>query len=346
MKKNKMMRLASAMMVMTLMTTSVISGTFAKYTTQDSGSDVARVAKWGVELQVVGSLYGEKYLKATNNHATSGNNDLTVKSESAGTNVVAPGTTNAGNGFSFFLKGEPEVASKVTVDIAAQNIYLAQGEYGVLVQVPSGTITEANYADLKGALFVESSGKYVAAGETFENTTYYTVEDQVNTPDYYPVVYTLDGHTTNGTVGIATDSLKAAADAILTSAKGETAATTIDKALYTGTITKDYPVNTDLAGLKLDDTNLTWTWAFGADDKVGDNADDTDKADTILGNLIEETTATVVKKGTDSAYYVVTVEEIAAGEGYSAYSVAKVDDTIVACLTTQFNIDITVTQID
>lgn len=336
------------MMVMTLMTTSVISGTFAKYTTQDSGSDVARVAKWGVELQVVGSLYGEKYLKATNNHATSGDSDLTVKSESTGKNVVAPGTTNTGNGFSFFLKGQPEVASNVTVKVAAQNIYLAEGEYGVLVPVLDGTVTEANYKALKGQLFVESSGKYVAAGDTFENVPYYTVEDQVNTPDYYPVVYTLDGNTDNGVVNTSADSLKAAADAILTSAKGESAATSTVKALYTGTITQEYPVNKDLAELKLDDTNLTWTWAFGDVNKVGDTADITDKADTILGNLIEEGTATVVKKGTDSAYYVVGVEDVSDGEGYSAYKYAYVGtvDNVVACLTTQFNIDITVTQVD
>ena len=55
MKKNKMMRLASAMMVLTLMSTSVISGTFAKYVTKGEATDKARVAKWGVEVIVEGS---------------------------------------------------------------------------------------------------------------------------------------------------------------------------------------------------------------------------------------------------------------------------------------------------
>ncbi|MFR0985955.1 MAG: hypothetical protein ACLSFZ_04975 [Frisingicoccus sp.] len=45
MKKNRMMRLASSLLVLTLLTTCVISGTFAKYTTQAGGSDTARVAK-------------------------------------------------------------------------------------------------------------------------------------------------------------------------------------------------------------------------------------------------------------------------------------------------------------
>jgi hypothetical protein len=50
MKKNVMMRVASALLVAVLMTTCAISGTFAKYTTTAVGSDSARVAKWAFEL--------------------------------------------------------------------------------------------------------------------------------------------------------------------------------------------------------------------------------------------------------------------------------------------------------
>jgi hypothetical protein len=49
MKKNKMMRLASLLLVCVLLTTSVISGTFAKYTTSYTANDTARVAKWGFD---------------------------------------------------------------------------------------------------------------------------------------------------------------------------------------------------------------------------------------------------------------------------------------------------------
>ena len=49
MKKNVMMRVASALLVAVLMTTCAISGTFAKYTTTASGKDAARVANWGFE---------------------------------------------------------------------------------------------------------------------------------------------------------------------------------------------------------------------------------------------------------------------------------------------------------
>ena len=43
MKKNKMMRLASFLLIAVLLTTSVISGTFAKYVTTDAQWDSARV---------------------------------------------------------------------------------------------------------------------------------------------------------------------------------------------------------------------------------------------------------------------------------------------------------------
>ena len=56
MKKNKRMRTASGLMIAALLTTSMISGTFAKYTTADAAQDSARAAKWGVNLGISGSL--------------------------------------------------------------------------------------------------------------------------------------------------------------------------------------------------------------------------------------------------------------------------------------------------
>ena len=51
--KNRFLRLASGLFVLCLITTSVISGTYAKYVTGDNGNDTARVAKWGVEISRV-----------------------------------------------------------------------------------------------------------------------------------------------------------------------------------------------------------------------------------------------------------------------------------------------------
>lgn len=113
MKKNRMMRTASALMVATLLTTSVISGTFAKYTTKAVGGDYARVATWGfteattIEL---GDLFKNAY-------------DTTVGSA---TDVIAPGTTGSDT-FSFTYAGQenaPEVA--YTFEVSTDNSNCAE----------------------------------------------------------------------------------------------------------------------------------------------------------------------------------------------------------------------------
>ena len=80
-KTNKAMRLGSVMLVLALLTTCAISGTFAKYTTETSASDTARVAKWGIgeSSLAINDLFKSAY-------------DSTVKST---TDVIAPGTSNS-----------------------------------------------------------------------------------------------------------------------------------------------------------------------------------------------------------------------------------------------------------
>ena len=81
MKKNRMMRLASILLVCVLLTTSVISGTFAKYTTSASSEDSARVANWGFERTNSMDLT-DLFLSSYEN----------VNSEN-GDDVIAPGTS-------------------------------------------------------------------------------------------------------------------------------------------------------------------------------------------------------------------------------------------------------------
>ncbi len=123
MKKNKMMRIASVLLIAVLMTTCVISGTFAKYVTTGTANDTARVAKWGVNIE--GTVSGTDASKGTLNSAfvTSYNgvdpNASTVTVQST-VDVVAPGTS--GTFSSFSVTGTPEVMVEVkyvaTVDIS------------------------------------------------------------------------------------------------------------------------------------------------------------------------------------------------------------------------------------
>ena len=106
MKKNKFMRLASVMLMLCLITTCAISGTFAKYTTSDSAQDSARVAKWGVAVNVE----GESFAKAYDGDTVSAN---TVVSSNVD-DLLAPGTT--GDFGSIAISGQPEVMVNIAVD--------------------------------------------------------------------------------------------------------------------------------------------------------------------------------------------------------------------------------------
>lgn len=125
MKKNKMMRLASSLLVAVLLTSSVISGTFAKYVTSDEAQDSARVAKWGVNVTAGGALFSDTYIDAPSTGP-----DLKVDSND-GAKVVAPGTNNADGAFKFSITGSPEVAVNVKFDVTddSKDVRLNKGTY-------------------------------------------------------------------------------------------------------------------------------------------------------------------------------------------------------------------------
>lgn len=109
MEKNRMMRLASALLILTLLTTCMISGTFAKYTTKAEGSDTARVAKWGVTVSTHTDLFATSYTGVDGS-----NGKVTVKSTDDN-KLVAPGTTGTGLGVT--SGGAPEVSYEMKIKL-------------------------------------------------------------------------------------------------------------------------------------------------------------------------------------------------------------------------------------
>lgn len=109
MKKNSTMRVAALLLALTLMTSCFVGGTFAKYTTADSGSDIARVAHWGVTVTANGTMFEKLYGKDDNTYVLQ---DNTVISSEDEWKVVAPGTTHGMS--EVVLEGSPEVATRVT----------------------------------------------------------------------------------------------------------------------------------------------------------------------------------------------------------------------------------------
>lgn len=318
MKKNRMMRLASSLLVLTLLTTCIISGTFAKYVTADEGSDTARVAKWGVTAMVSGSLFGENYVP--NSTADDKNEISATVLQSVDTQhndaIVAPGTQNT-EGLTLAVTGKPEVANRIQVgqveDEELKDIYLAKGRYGVLV--PAEGVTADNYTDYYVGTPTGDATTYakVGTGVAYDETgatVYYELHDEaeVTADKYYPVKWALTEKGSTAEFNIDTT-------AALMAAVGTKFNTGADQQNNAGVdLSKSYVI--------------TWKWDFD-DNGNGTN----DGADTILGNLI------AAKK--DKVDWVVVKEDTTTTGTYAAPV-----ETTDYCLDVAFNVTLTVTQVD
>lgn len=229
MKKNKSMRLAGGLMIATMLSTSIVSGTYAKYVTSDNAEDSARVAKFGVTVTAAGSLFDKTYYavdnannsnKPGNGIAETDNTTLTVESSNAD-NLVAPGTKND-EGITFVIAGTPEVDVRLDVDVddnSFKEIFLK----GTTTKLPDMTTGDAE--------------------DTFDNTA-----------DYYPVKFTLTQTTIKEGRETTTELVP----------KGTLAEV---KTALKGLTSESIDANTDLAGA-IGTLKLTWEWGFEGNDKA------------------------------------------------------------------------------
>lgn len=118
MKKNNMMRIASVLLVAVLLSTCVISGTFAKYTSESTGTDTARVAKWDFKVNdtTANSNTFTFDLFKTINDTKDGAAEADIK-YTDGT-IIAPGTKGS---FDIVLKNDSEVTAEYTIDYTVTN---------------------------------------------------------------------------------------------------------------------------------------------------------------------------------------------------------------------------------
>lgn len=156
MKKNKMMRIAAVLLIVTLLSTCAISGTFAKYVAKADLSDSARVAKWGIKIETSGDLFSDTYEAEDEAYINAGGTISVDAADDA--EVVAPGTTSytydangdiTDMGFTARVYGKPEVATRFALKIGtADDIF-----------VPFGTYTDYSVAVVDG---VEKTFDYSA----------------------------------------------------------------------------------------------------------------------------------------------------------------------------------------
>ena len=112
MKKNKMMRIASVLLVAVLLSTCAIRGTFAKYASEFTADDNVRVAKWIVSANAKDSQTFAFNLFDTIK-STNGFSETNVVS-----GLIAPGTQGE---FSIVLNADTEVAYDWEVDFEVIN---------------------------------------------------------------------------------------------------------------------------------------------------------------------------------------------------------------------------------
>lgn len=137
----KTTRVLVALLALTLVTSCFVGGTFAKYVTSDSGSDSARVAKFGVTVTADATMFGDAYKDTVETWAaTDTDQSVTVRADTEGTKVVAPGTNGALAGYT--VEGTPEVDTEVTytADLDLGDNWVVDGaEYCPIVFNVNGT---------------------------------------------------------------------------------------------------------------------------------------------------------------------------------------------------------------
>lgn len=335
MKKNRMMRLASVLLVLTLLSTSVVSGTFAKYITTDAQYDTARVAKFGVVASLDGDLFGATYVDVagSNSITTYSVNGGTVSSSVSGEDfVVAPGTENV-NGLNISINGTPEVKTKVIfdsaedasgVDYADSDICLKAGTYGIMIPY-TGAVTKENI----GNYYVKSGSQYSPAtasqykGDGSE--VLFELRNEVTAAsDYHPLKWFVDGDENQKY------TLEEVKDAVTEKFNGLT-----------------FEPN------KANDTKMTIGWMWNYNDawtEANENITDEDKMDTILGDMMASqkgATGYDVVLRNDNNYIAITYSSRKADtDSSNTVITAMVQNTEVACLTVAFNARLTVEQVD
>lgn len=111
-RKNHTLKLAGILLALVLVTSCFVGGTFAKYVTKGTGSDSARVAKFGVKVTAEGSTFANAY--ATNDNTVTGITKSVISSND-NEKVVAPGTS--GQMAAIKITGTPEVAVNVRYNL-------------------------------------------------------------------------------------------------------------------------------------------------------------------------------------------------------------------------------------
>ncbi len=124
MKKNLAMRVASLVLMCTIVTSCFVSSTFAKYTSSASGSDTVTVAKWAVKAGAEGSeldISGSTQALTFNLFDTILDTNGNAAEQDVAAGKIAPGTKGS---FALSVKNESEVNAEYTISFEYDGVQL------------------------------------------------------------------------------------------------------------------------------------------------------------------------------------------------------------------------------
>ena len=109
---NKMLKLTSFVLLVTMIALTLVSGTYAKYTSSASGTDSAVVAKWNIKAGAKGSetsITGSNATVAFNLFDTINDTGNTADETDVADEKIAPGTAGS---FEMSIKNDSEVTAR------------------------------------------------------------------------------------------------------------------------------------------------------------------------------------------------------------------------------------------
>ena len=113
---NKMLKLTSFVLLVTMVALTLVSGTYAKYTSTASGTDSAVVAKWDIKAGVSGSetsITGSNATVAFNLFDTINDTGNTAAETDVAAGKIAPGTAGS---FEMSIKNDSEVTARYGIN--------------------------------------------------------------------------------------------------------------------------------------------------------------------------------------------------------------------------------------
>ena len=170
MKKHNMMRVASAMAVVTLLSTGLISGTLAKYTSTTNASSTATVAKWSFLLGNSNNLTAENDITGTPswnfNIFDTVKDSNSTEEEHVANKKIAPGTSGS---VDLYLENASEVAAKYSIKFECTNNDNIPLKYALVAA--NAAMPASSAADWKSSIADLDKTDIELAAATTEATT-------------------------------------------------------------------------------------------------------------------------------------------------------------------------------